>query len=98
MSVVRYYGAKPDTYDHRDQRKVYSRAEIPSSRYHPKVNLSKYVVSVYDQGQLGSCTANALCGTYALDLQKQSETLRGTIYMHHDGPHVFLNLLQICIL
>ena len=89
MSVVRYYGAKPDTYDHRDQRKVYSQAEIPSSRCHPKVNLSKFVVSVYNQGRLGSCTANALCGTYALDLEKQSETRRGG-YEYFTPSRLFL--------
>ena len=69
MDVVRYYGAKPDNPDPRDHSKTYSKEEIPSS---PTVDLRKYVKCVYDQGDLGSCTANALCGAYALDLQKQS--------------------------
>ena len=89
MSVVHYYGAKRDTVDHRDQTKVYGQAEIPSSRYHPKVNLENYVVSIYDQGALGSCTANALCGTYALDLEKQSQTLRGG-YEYFTPSRLFL--------
>ena len=74
MDVVRYYGAKPDNPDPRDHSKTYSKEEIPSS---PTVDLRKYVKCVYDQGDLGSCTANALCGAYALDLQKQSKTLGG---------------------
>lgn len=86
MSVVYYLGAKPDTPDRRDHRKVYSQAEIPSS---PNVDLRQYVDHVYDQGQLASCTANALCGAYGLDLKKQSQTLLGDYY-YFDSSRLFL--------
>ena len=44
---------------------------------------------VYHQGELGSCTANALCGAYALSLQKQSETL-GEGFQHFNPSCLFL--------
>lgn len=74
---MRYYGAKPDTYDHRDYKKRYNQSEIP---WHPNADLSDYVNTVYDQGSLGSCTANALCSAYGLDLEKQSRNLSGGYY------------------
>ena len=74
MSVVRFYGAKPDTYDHRDHRKRYSQSDIPPSWKHPNADLSEHVRLVYDQKDIGSCTANALCAAYALDLVKQPQT------------------------
>ena len=78
MAVVRYYyGAKPDKPDDRDYKKKYHEHEIPSMWTHPKVDLSGYVDHVYDQGSLESCTANALCAAYGLDLVKQSKTIRG---------------------
>ena len=74
MAVVRYYGAKPDKPDDRDFRKKYKQHEIPSDL---NVDLSVYVDHVYNQGDLGSCTANALCAAYGLDLVKQSQTTTG---------------------
>uniref|UniRef100_A0A1X7SZ67 Peptidase C1A papain C-terminal domain-containing protein n=1 Tax=Amphimedon queenslandica TaxID=400682 RepID=A0A1X7SZ67_AMPQE len=89
MAVVHYYGAKPDRPDYRDQRKKYEQHEIPSERTHPNVDLSGYVHHVYDQGDLGSCTANALCSAYGLDLVKQSQTTRGGYY-YFDPSRLFL--------
>ena len=77
MAVVRYYGAKPDKPDDRDYRKKYQEHEIPSMWTHPNVDLSVYVKHVYDQEKLQSCTANALCAAYGLDLVKQSQTTTG---------------------
>ena len=89
MAVV-YYGAKPDTHDHRDYKKQYSRADIPSySWQHLTADLSEYVHHVYDQRNLGSCTANALCAAYGLDLMKQSKTLSGGYY-YFDPSRLFL--------
>ena len=64
-SVVRFYGAKQDSPDHRDHKKEYSQAEIPSTT---NKDLRQYVDHVYDQGSLGSCTANALCAAYGLPM------------------------------
>ena len=57
MDVVRYYGAKLDTYDYRDYSKTYSQDQIPSYWLSPTADLRKYVNRVYDQADLGSCTA-----------------------------------------
>lgn len=38
------------------------------------VDLRPYCPPVYDQGELGSCTANAICAAYEIDEIKQKET------------------------
>lgn len=53
------YGWKPDLKDHRD--KLY-RLIRPSIGVPNKVDLRPQMPPVVDQGQLGSCTANALAG------------------------------------
>ncbi len=62
MSVVRKMGWKPSLPDLRDHKysaylPVRSLAMLP-----PKVDLRPHCPPVYDQGELGSCTANALAG------------------------------------
>ena len=87
MAVQYYYGAKVDRPDHRDLKKVYQPSEIP--RYHPNVDLRKYVGHIYNQGELGSCTANALCAAYGLDLTKQSSYPSGGYY-YFNSSRLFL--------
>ena len=87
--MSRFYGAKPDSYDHRDLKKQYKREEIPSHRYYSSADLSQYVDHVYDQSNLGSCTANAVCAAYGLDLTKQSQTLPGGYY-YFDPSRLFV--------
>uniref|UniRef100_A0A1X7V3Q9 Peptidase C1A papain C-terminal domain-containing protein n=1 Tax=Amphimedon queenslandica TaxID=400682 RepID=A0A1X7V3Q9_AMPQE len=89
MAVVHYCGAKPDKPDDRDYKKKYHKHEIPSMRTHPNVDLSGYVHHVYHQGELGSCTANALCAAYGIDLMKQSQTIAGGYY-YFDPSRLFL--------
>ena len=72
MSGIGYFGCKPDPIDHRDRMKVYDM--VPSSLQYPTVDLRKYVTGIYNQGQLNSCTANAVCSAYKLDLKKDSMT------------------------
>lgn len=84
--VIYYYGARPDTRDDRDLKKVYSLAQIPTK---PTVDLRKFVDHVYDQGSLASCTANALCAAYGLDLMKQSLTVNSGYY-YFDSSRLFL--------
>ncbi len=67
---VRYYGAKPDSPDPRDHKKRFALWEIPR---HGSKDLREYVPFVYNQGQLGSCTANAVCAAYAIDLKKEGK-------------------------
>lgn len=87
MSVVARYGAVQDSYDHRDCIKEYSGRKIPSHR-HSEVDLCNYVDHVYAQGRLNSCTANAVCAAFGLDLKKQAET--DSDYSYFDPSRLFL--------
>ncbi len=63
------YGWSPDLPDQRDH--VYS-APLPRLGPLPaKVDLRKQCPDVYDQGQIGSCTANAIAAAIEFDLLKQ---------------------------
>ena len=63
------YGWVPDLPDHRDQ--VFA-APLPQVKALPaKVDLRKGCPPIYDQGQLGSCTANAIGAAIQFDLRKQ---------------------------
>jgi len=66
MAQRRYYGAKRDRPDSRDFKIHFK--DIPSES---EVDLSKYVRGVYNQFPLGSCTANAVCAAYRIDLNRQ---------------------------
>ena len=65
------YGWQPDLPDHRDY--VYS---APLTMFPhgvpPAVDLRSLCPPVYDQGQLGSCTANAIAGAMEFDRKKQN--------------------------
>src|SRR6202158_2921 len=65
------YGWLPDLPDHRDHyyaAPVERAAVVPAS-----VDLRAKCPPVYDQGQLGSCTANAIAGAVQFDLMKESK-------------------------
>src|ERR1700690_159149 len=63
------YGWSPDLPDQRDH--LYS-APLPRlGPLPPKADLRKQCPGVYDQGQIGSCTANAIAGAIEFDLLKQ---------------------------
>jgi C1A family cysteine protease len=67
MTQQRKYGWKPDLPDQRDHAfKVRRAARLPA-----KADLRAYCPAVYDQGQLGSCTAHAAAAAYAIDLARQ---------------------------
>ena len=92
--AVRHCGCIEDIYDPRDFKKVYRYSAIPQvdvdtyNRCHSKC-LIKYVDHVYDQGKLKSCTANALCAAYGLDLKKQEQNLPGA-YSYFNPSRLFL--------
>ena len=63
------YGWTPDLPDQRDH--LYA-APLPKLGPLPaKVDLRKLCPKVYDQGQIGSCTANAIAGAIEFDLNNQ---------------------------
>lgn len=68
---IKRYGWIPDLPDQRDFTFRVPRrtaAALPSA-----VDLQPQMPPVYDQGQLGSCTANAIGGAFEFDLLKQEE-------------------------
>ena len=65
--INRSYGWKPQLPDHRD-RMFLPRVSQPSK---PTTDLRPQMPSVYDQGQLGSCTANSIAADVQYDLIRQ---------------------------
>lgn len=67
--TIKRYGWLPDLPDHRDH--LYA-APVANLRALPaKSDLRPQCPAVYDQGQLGSCTANAIAGAVEFDLMKE---------------------------
>jgi C1A family cysteine protease len=63
------YGWKPDLPDHRDFS--YAVPQATAAALPTKIDLRSGCPPVYDQGQLGSCTANAIAGAIEFDQKKQ---------------------------
>lgn len=66
---VKGYGWVPDLPDGRDM--LYAAPVKPLAKLPDRVDLRKQCPPVYDQGQLGSCTANAIGGALQFDQMKQ---------------------------
>jgi len=66
---VSRYGWLPDIPDQRDL--VYSVSKPTLQKLPAKVDLRNLCPGVYDQGELGSCTANAIAATFEFELMKQ---------------------------
>jgi C1A family cysteine protease len=66
---VERFGWVPDIPDARDF--LYSAPEAVLTKLPNKVDLRPDCPPVYDQGQLGSCTANAISGAFEYDQKKQ---------------------------
>ena len=67
----KWYGWSPDLPDHRD--KQYSAPLARLGPLPPRVDLRTKCPPVLDQGQLGSCTANAIAGALEFDQMKQGD-------------------------
>jgi C1A family cysteine protease len=63
------YGWRPDLPDARDH--VFAAPQIALAALPPSVDLRVGCPAVYDQGQIGSCTANAIAAAFEFDLMKQ---------------------------
>lgn len=66
---IRGYGWKPDLPDQRDFH--YAVPHAIAAALPAKVDLRPNCPAVYDQGALGSCTANAIAGAIEFDQKKQ---------------------------
>ena len=67
----KWYGWRPDLPDHRDF--VYAASRAVVKKLPVKVDLRNFCPPVYDQGNLGSCTANAIGAAYEFELMKQNK-------------------------
>lgn len=72
--ISRKYGWKPDKKDERDYQKVFEKLTHKENELY-LVDLREKCPLVYDQGDLGSCTANAIAGAYEYDMIKEKETV-----------------------
>jgi len=68
---IKRYGWIADLPDHRDH--IYAAPMQVVVRLPEKVDLTDQCPPVYDQGQLGSCTANAIAAAIEFDLLKQKK-------------------------
>ncbi len=69
---IRHFGWIPDLPDHRDL--LFAAPSPIQKDFPPKADLTAQCPPVYDQGDLGSCTANAIAGAIEFDLLKQKLT------------------------
>lgn len=67
---IKKYGWKPDLPDQRDH--LFAAAPKVLTALPPMVDLRPQCPAVYDQGQLGSCTANAIAGAIEFERMKQA--------------------------
>ncbi|KAH8886526.1 peptidase C1A papain [Thozetella sp. PMI_491] len=63
------YGWKPDRHDERDL--IFEVHQNQITNLPRSVDLRESCPPVYDQGRIGSCTANAIAGAFEFDLKKQ---------------------------
>ncbi len=68
---IKKYGWQPDLPDHRDL--VYAATRTMLRKLPSKVDLTKQCPEVYNQGALGSCTANAIGAAIQFGIMKQDK-------------------------
>jgi C1A family cysteine protease len=67
------YGWTPDLPDQRDL--VYAAPRAVLRKLPSKIDMRKQCPPVYDQGDLGSCTANAIGAAFEFEILKQSKSM-----------------------
>ena len=65
----KYYGWQPDLPDNRDF--IYKATASVIKKLPEKINLQEHCPPIYYQGQLGSCTANAISAAFQFESKKQ---------------------------
>jgi C1A family cysteine protease len=81
---VQRFGWLPDLPDARDY--LYSAPEAVLSQLPTKVDLRPKMPPVYDQGQLGSCTANAIAAAFEFDqlAQRQPDFMPSRLFIYYN--------------
>src|ERR1035437_9142925 len=80
--MKRIYAWKPQLPDHRDfEFSIDKSIVLPT-----KVDLTGKMPAVYDQGQLGSCTANAIAGAfeYAIDKEVKPDFTPSRLFIYYN--------------
>lgn len=79
-----HYGWVPDLPDARDQ--LYSAPAIALAALPATVDLRDQFPAVYDQGRIGSCTANAIAAAFEFDLRKQqlNEFMPSRLFIYYN--------------
>src|ERR1700733_3057049 len=72
IHVIKHYGWAPHPPDVRDH--MYAAPMETTKALPAKVDLRPHCPPVYDQGQLGSCTGNAIAGAVQFEREKQKLT------------------------
>jgi len=78
--IPKKYGWKKDKYTELDIATRPALSTYKKLNFHPylsnitSIDLRNKCPPIYDQGHLGSCTANATCGAYGFEMMKQRET------------------------
>jgi C1A family cysteine protease len=81
---IQRFGWVPDLPDARDY--LYSAPEAVLSQLPTKVDLRSKMPAVYDQGQLGSCTANAIAAAFEFDqlAQRQADFMPSRLFIYYN--------------
>ena len=69
---IKHYGWTPDLPDVRDH--MYAAPVEMMAKLPTKIDLRSHCPPIYDQGQLGSCTGNAIAGAVQFEREKQKLT------------------------
>jgi C1A family cysteine protease len=85
--IIRKYTWKPDPVDHRDKK--FSAMHVDAAALPPKVDLAPGCSPIVDQGQQGSCTANASISGAFEYLEIQALKVEGASPVEFD-PAVFV--------
>lgn len=83
MTTKKTYGWQPDLPDHRDFQ---LKSTLHLSKLPPSINLQANMPPVYDQGQLGSCTANAIAAafSYCLQLEQLPAFMPSRLFIYYN--------------
>ena len=86
--TISRYGWVRDLPDARDL--IYAAPRPTVAALPAKVDLTSQFGAVYDQGQLGSCTGNALAGAFEFDLRKQSlpEFIPSRLFIYYNERRI----------